>query len=143
MNCFAFPVPAASMLPHAAPMCCIDTLESVHDAGGEARVLFTPGHILLSEGALEPAGFIELVAQTAGAAYGCLCLQRGLPVRPGFLAGVRDFAVLAKARQGDTLTVRTTVVAEVGDVMLVQGLVYRGEELLAQGELKVYVHPEN
>ena len=135
----AFPFDARALLPHEGPMCCIDRLLFSSKTAAVAEADLHPGHSLLTGGALDPAGYVELAAQTAGAMQGYDQRLQGLPPKSGFLVGVQDFALLGAAAAGDTVRMEVAIVAELGSVTVLTAKVFRGESLLAEGRLKVYV----
>lgn len=141
-------MPVEDLLPHAAPMRCIDRLLSASVASAEAEVLLSAGHILLHEGLVTEAGYVEMAAQTAGAMKGYAEKVLGLPVKEGFLAAVQDFSVDETAQEGETLRITVHVLAEISGVSLIEAHIFRvadaqaGEEqttTLASGKLKVFV----
>jgi predicted hotdog family 3-hydroxylacyl-ACP dehydratase len=133
------PLRAERLLPHRPPMLCIDELFACTEDGASASARLHEGHILLdADGHMEPVGFIELAAQCAGAARGFRVLKEGGERGPGFLAGVRDFSVFAPACVGDTLVVHVCALSELEGVRLLEARIYRGDELLAGGKIKVF-----
>lgn len=134
-----FPLDARLLLPHKGPMCCIERLLSSTRTAAVAEVRLTAAHSLVTGDALERAGYVELAAQTAGAMQGYDRQRRGLPPAFGYLVGAQDFVFHADARAGDTLAVRVAIQAELGEVTVLSACVMRGEEILAEGRLKVYV----
>lgn len=141
MTVFAasFPFEARALLPHAGPMCCIDTLLASSKTGATAEVLLAPGHSLLRGETLDGAGYVELAAQTAGAMQGYDLYIQKLPPKPGFLVGVQDFLIHEEARAGDTLRVTVALTAELAEVSVLSAEVFRDGSLLAEGKLKVFV----
>ena len=134
-----FPIAAASLLPHAGPMCCIDTLLASSKKAACAMVTLFPDHSLLRGGVLDEAAYLELAAQTAGAMQGYDDHIRGCPPKPGFLVGVQDFHIHGEARVGDILHIDVTLTAELAEVSVLSATVRRDIELLAEGRLKVFV----
>ncbi|MDR0828120.1 MAG: hypothetical protein LBN33_09665 [Desulfovibrio sp.] len=130
---------AGRLLPHAGPMCCIERLLSSSRTAAVAEVLLTPRHSLVSDGTLDNAGCVELAAQTAGAMQGYDLYMKGQPPKFGYLAGAQDFIFHAPARAGDLLTIKVTIEAELGEVSVLSSRILRGETLLAEGRIKVYV----
>lgn len=106
------PVAAATLLPHKGRMCCIDRLVALDEAGAEAEVFLAPEHVLAAgNGWLEPFGFIELAAQTAGAMYGAKA--PALPLGMAMLVSVQKVAVRGRVRVGETLRIQVSVLGEV------------------------------
>lgn len=120
-------------------MCCIDQLLSSSKTTATAGVSLTPDHFLLCAGELDPFGYVELAAQTAGAMQGYDQHIQGLPPKQGFLVGVQDFVVHATAKVGDCLRMEVAIFAEFGEMTVLTVQARRDDELLAEGRIKVYV----
>jgi predicted hotdog family 3-hydroxylacyl-ACP dehydratase len=125
-------------------MVCIDELLFASAGHAQARVRLSPDHILLHNGILTEAGYVELAAQTAGAMKGYLEKKLGLSAREGFLAAAQNFVFHGKARQGDLLRIAVAATAEVAGVSLLDASILREENngdspLLAGGRLKLFV----
>jgi predicted hotdog family 3-hydroxylacyl-ACP dehydratase len=123
-------------------MCCIERLLSSSETAAVAEVTLTPAHSLMNGDALDKAGYVELAAQTAGAMQGFDLFRQGLPLKFGYLVGAQDFIFHRGARAGDTLTIKVTLEAELGEVSVLSSRILLEEELLAEGRLKVYVPEE-
>ena len=134
-----FPLDAQQFLPHTGAMCCIDRLLSSSKTAAATDVVLTPDHFLLRGNELDPSGYVELAAQTAGAMSGYDRRIQDLPLKQGFLVGVQDFVIHADARVGDCLRMDVATFAELGEMAVLTAQVRRGDELLAEGRLKVYV----
>lgn len=133
------PLDAEALLPHAGPMCCIDTLLASSKKAATAEVTLTPGHSLMRGDVLDGSGYLELAAQTAGAMQGYDQLVQGLPPKPGFLVGAQDFHIHGEARVGDTVRIDVTLTAELAEVSVLSAVVRRDAVVLAEGRLKVFV----
>jgi 3-hydroxymyristoyl/3-hydroxydecanoyl-(acyl carrier protein) dehydratase len=129
-------------------MCCIDHLTAFTETGGEAAVLLRPGHILLNaDGRMDPCGFIELAAQTAGAMAGAQAetAMGGSPPDSAMLVGVQKFFARGRALCGDRLRVEVAVLARLEDMLSLRFTVRKdrpeGSENtpLADGRLSAFV----
>ena len=56
----------------------------------------------------------------------------------GFLLGAKNLEIYAPAHIGDILTISLEKYARFGDFGIFKGKVFRGQDLLAQGEVKVW-----
>lgn len=128
----------ATLLPHAGRMRCVDRLVSHAVTEGVAETVLRPGHILLCDGFLDPAGYVELAAQAAGAVRGYTRRLEGREPDMGYLAGVQEFAFHEEARQGDTLRMEIDTVAELGNVSVLSAVISCEGRVLAEGSLKVF-----
>ena len=127
------------LLPHGGPMHCIDRLLSSSKTKAVAEADIIPGHSLLAGQTLDPAGYVELAAQTAAAMQGYDQYLQNLPPKSGFLVGVQDFSVFGQAAVGDTVRMEVATEAELGEVTILSAKVSRNDQLLAEGTLKVFV----
>ena len=82
---------------------------------------------------------VELIAQSFAAVKGYADLQEGKPVRKGFLVGVKRFTFQGTAYGGDRLLIYITKTGETDEFALAEGRVIRGEEVLAFGNLMVWI----
>jgi predicted hotdog family 3-hydroxylacyl-ACP dehydratase len=120
-------------------MHCINRLLSSSKTTAVAEADLVPGHSLLAGEVLDPAGYVELAAQTAGAMQGYDWHIQNLSPKPGFLVGAQDFSFFGQAVVGDTVRMEVTIMTELGEVTVLSAKVFRRDELLAEGKLKVFV----
>ncbi|MDR0339869.1 MAG: hypothetical protein LBH65_06290 [Desulfovibrio sp.] len=130
---------AEQLLPHTGPMCCIDRLLASSKTEALADVLLRPEHSLVCDGLLDPSGYVELAAQSAGAMQGFDQYRQGRPPKFGYLVGVQDFCVHGEARLGDRLEIAVGIEAELAGVTVLTVGIRRDGALLAEGRIKVYV----
>lgn len=147
MNKPTLPLAAAALLPHKSRMCCIDRLVEFSESSATAEAELRPGHILLNnDGAMEPCGFIELAAQTAGAMYGAGSAAGSVSL--AMLTSVQKVAIFGDARLNDALRITVTVIGELEGMLSLQFTIHNQTSaagdmpLLAQGRLTAYV-PED
>ena len=135
------PSPAAPFAPQKAPMFLVDTLLSVTggDAVAEACVR-KEWPFVDDSGALDDLAFLELIAQTFAAVRGYSASDSSS--RVGYLVGAKHLRILGQARAGDRLRIRVSPVGEIGGFVVVQGEVHANDELLASGQIKVFVPQE-
>lgn len=135
-----FPVPADQLVPHRPPMLLIDALESLEGEVGQVSARIREGNPLFDEdGLLAEAGLLELLAQSYAAVQGYADSRSGGPIRQGFLVGVRKMEFLARPRLGDTLCIQVGAQARLEGFAVVDGQVSRGDEILAQGKIKLWI----
>jgi predicted hotdog family 3-hydroxylacyl-ACP dehydratase len=134
-----FPMETRKLLPHEGAMHCIDRLLFASKTTAVAETDLAPGHNLLAGQTLDPVGYVELAAQTAGAMQGYDQYLQNLPLKFGFLVGVQDFLVFDLAELGDTVRMEVAIVAELGEVTVLSAQVFRNDQILAEGKLKVFV----
>jgi radical SAM protein with 4Fe4S-binding SPASM domain len=132
------PAGADAFVPHAAPMRVVDRLLSVGERVADVEAVIPPGHLLArADGTVDPAAFVEIIAQGAATLNGFRASRR-CAAPEGYLIGAQEVTVLGEARAGEALRVHVFKSAKLGDFGVVEGSVYRGEELLATGSIKVW-----
>ena len=135
----ALPADAGPMMPHRAPMRLIERLVSVGERVAVAQTVLRPGNPFAdAQGNLDPPIFLELIAQTAAVMNGFRDAHRENGAVEGYLLGARQLEVQGTARTGDSLLIRVFKGTRYGDFGVIEGQVFRGADLLAKGEIKVW-----
>lgn len=135
------PIEAEGLIPHRLPMRMVDCLLEIDGKNGVVEALVAVDCPLVStDGRLEDAALIELMAQAYAVIKGYCDLIEKKPVKQGFLVGIKKFDRLLSAHIGDRLKININTLAELGDFAVAEGEVWRDEELLACGQIKVWVH---
>jgi radical SAM protein with 4Fe4S-binding SPASM domain len=133
------PVDAARVVPHKPPMLLLDRLLEVKERASVSEMTVRADMIFVDEeGRLDDAAWPEIISQAIAAQEGFRKLGSRSPDREGFLLGVKNLEILGSARVGDTLRITVFKAARYGDFGIIEGEVYRGDELIVQGELKVW-----
>jgi len=138
-----FPIPAEQLIPHKPPMRLIDRLLSFDGDQGVVESIFPPGSIALrDDGSIEQAAMVELLAQSFAAVKGFADGQEGKPAGRGFLVGVKRFNFQGTAYANDRLLIYIAKTGETDEFSLAEGRVTRGEDILAFGNLMVWLPRE-
>jgi predicted hotdog family 3-hydroxylacyl-ACP dehydratase len=95
-----------------------------------------------ADGLLSPPALIELLAQSYAAFNGYISMAEGKTPSMGFLVSIKKAEILGQARAGDQLRVETRSAGAFGGFTLVHGQVFRGEELIAQGSLQLWIRDQ-
>lgn len=127
-------------LPHRPPMRLPRTLTECSEKEVTTESVFERGDITVTgEDVVEEAALLELVAQSYAALQGYEDHQRGCPTANGYLVGITQFTVHGVAHAGETLRTRVRTVGKYEDFSVGEGWVYRGDELIAEGTIKVWM----
>ena len=138
----SLPVAAEGLIPHRRPMQLIDALEAFDGETGTVSAVMEAGNPLLEEdGALAEVALLELLAQSFAAVQGYADSFSGQPARQGFLVGVRKVSFYLRPRLGDKLEIKVRAAARLEGFAVVEGSVMRGDELLAEGNIKLWIVP--
>jgi len=133
------PIVVDHIIPQQPPMRVIDSLEKVADRTGEVCARISNDMLFVrDDGTLDETVYLELIAQGVAALTGFKALGVSNTVLDGFLLGTKKLEIFGKAKIGDSLTVSIFKYARYGDFAIVKGTVLRGDELLAQGEVKIW-----
>lgn len=138
------PVNAMELVPHRGTMLLLDELtEYAPDRAAGKAVIASSNPFLDSTGRLQGACFVELLAQLAAAAEGYEARMAGEAVKSGYLAGVNEFIIHRQALRGDALDLRMNKTLKMGNVTVLEGVAFLGDELLAGGILKLFIAEED
>ena len=117
----------------------IDTLMSIGERTANINVTISNDMLFVrDDGTLDETAYLELIAQSIAAQAGFKQVGVTSQAVDGFLLGAKDLEIFAAAHIGDTLTISILKYARFGDFGIFKGKVFRGEDLLAQGEIKVW-----
>ncbi|HEY3307624.1 MAG TPA: hypothetical protein VGJ93_04145 [Desulfuromonadaceae bacterium] len=134
------PMPAEALIPHRLPMRLVDTLISWCEDAGEIEA--TPGAdciLIGSDGALDEAALVELVAQGYAVIKGYDDLFHGKEISEGYLVGVKKFRVTGRAYAGERLLVNIRTVGTFEGFAVAEGKIERAGEVIASGTIKLWV----
>jgi radical SAM protein with 4Fe4S-binding SPASM domain len=133
------PVEASLLVPHKAPMLLIDRLIEMKERASVSEMTVTADSIFVNgTGTLDEASYPEIISQAIAAQEGFRKLGCREAQPEGFLLGVKKLEILGTAHIGDTLRISVFKAAKYGDFGIINGEVYRGKELIARGEVKVF-----
>jgi radical SAM protein with 4Fe4S-binding SPASM domain len=133
------PVDVAHVMPHKPPMLLIDRLLEVKERASVSEMTVRADMLFVDEnGMLDEASYPEIISQAIAAQEGFR--RSGGRIQPleGFLLGVKKLEILGNSQVGDTLRISLHKTAKFGDFGIINGEVYKGEELIARGEIKVW-----
>lgn len=132
------PQSAQKFIPHSGRMCVIgDLLEVIDDSAVAEALVQADSPFLRQDGTLEECIFVEMIAQTTAAGNGFKISAEKRKTQKGYLLGAKKLKIHGTARLGDRLKIKTHKSAGFGDFGIIEGSVMRGEEILAEGEIKV------
>ena len=135
----AWPKRAADFIPHSGLMCVVDDLLFVGGGIAEATAVIRENNPSVgADGILDRAVYVEMIAQTIAAGSGYELTKEKRKTQEGYLLGIKTMKMMGSARAGDILRIKAHKYAEYGDFGIIEGTIYRGEEILATGEIKVF-----
>jgi radical SAM protein with 4Fe4S-binding SPASM domain len=132
------PLAVEGLVPHMPPMCIVDELLSVDEKTFTTRVKVSKDSIFVGEdGVLDEVVHLEILAQSMAAWKGFKNLK-DKKAPEGYLIGVKGLKISGAAKVGDTLSVSIHKVIEVTNVGVVKGKIFKGDELITSGEIKIW-----
>jgi predicted hotdog family 3-hydroxylacyl-ACP dehydratase len=135
------PLAAEQLIPHRLPLRLVERLLEIEGRNGVVEALVTADcPLVAADGQLEDVALTELLAQAYATVKGYCDLLDDKPVKQGFLVGIKKIVKLLSAQQGDRLKIHIRTLAELEGFAVAEGEIWRGKELLARGEIKVWVH---
>ena len=135
------PISINGLIPHRPPMLLVDRLVKLAGDMAISETVFAPDSIFLKDGGrVEEAVMFEMMAQTFAASAAA---DRGGPgPAAGYLVGLKRVVIHGPALAGATVEVRVKVISRVEDFSVVDGEVRQGGQLLAAGQITVFVPEE-
>jgi len=138
----SFPLPIERLLPQRPPMLLLDQLLSCTASEGTAEARICAGNLFrLPDDTLHEAALFELMAQAYAAVQGFQNSLAGKPASIGYLAGITRAVVHGAARVGDRLIVSVRQTALLQPFVRAEARVVRDGDLLAEGELTLFIPP--
>jgi predicted hotdog family 3-hydroxylacyl-ACP dehydratase len=131
---------ASELLPHRPPFVMIDRLVRGGDGTVRVEAALGDGHAGVSRGRVLESALVECVAQAAAAlkAHAAARRDSGSAPASGLLVGVSGFRVARVPGAGDRLTIHVQEDNRLGPLTLVTGRILLGEDVIAEGQLKLY-----
>jgi len=117
----------------------VDRLLQLDDLVTKSSFRITPNHVFVKDGVFTEGGLMENIAQTAALRAGYIAQQENKPVESGYIGAVKDLEIFELPAAGDELVTEISIENQVFNVTVFKGEVWRGAQLLAQCEMKVFI----
>ncbi len=124
-------------IPQRPPIVMIDSFFGIDGETSESGLTIGVDNLFAEKGTMADGGIVEHIAQSGAMHIGYESISAGKGVPLGFIGSVNKLSIGRLPRVGETL--RTTIVmeAKVGSVTLVGATVRVGDEVIAEGKMKV------
>ncbi|MEW6599917.1 MAG: radical SAM protein [Nitrospirota bacterium] len=133
------PVKTESLVPHGHPMRVVDRLLEVSERKSLSELQISDDSIFVGEdGKLNEVSYPEIFSQAIAAQDGFKNLGNGGGSAEGLLLGIKNLEILGSAGVGDKLRVSVYKAARLGGFGIIKGEIFKGEDLIARGEIKVW-----
>ncbi len=126
------------LLLQQEPFVFIDQLTYYDERLTTSIFRVSPNHLYVEEGKLQTCALAEVIAQTCAARIGYInkyILKR--TIQMGFIGAIRNLKVYATPLVGDLLETQVEIKEEIMGMLLVEAQIKRGEDLIAEGTLKM------
>lgn len=128
------------LIPQREPMVMVDQFFGIEEHDSFSGLTVSEGNLFCRNGVLTEEGVIEHFAQSAAARIGFLFVQNKEAVPVGFIGAVSKFVVYSHPSVGSELWTVVSIIQEVGNITLAGAKSWVGDELVAEGELKIYLN---
>lgn len=133
------PVDISMLVPHKPPMLIVDRLLEVGERSSVSEMEVAKDAIFVGEdGKLDEVFYPEIISQAIAAQDGFKHVGNGKSRAGGLLLGIKNMEITGSAYGGDRLRVFVRKVAKYGKFGVIQGEVFKGENLIARGEIKIW-----
>jgi predicted hotdog family 3-hydroxylacyl-ACP dehydratase len=128
-----------SLIPQRPPFVMVDELKTSDHISTVSTLLITVENVLVANGELCEAGLVENIAQTAAARAGYMAKQLGKPVALGFIGAVKNLEIFSLPKVNDSIETEIIIANQIFDVTVITGTVRCKGEILARGEIKIFI----
>ncbi len=126
-------------IPQREPIMMVDKLVSFDLEAGtsETGLTVSPDSIFVKDGILADAALLEHTAQSGALHIGYDVVMRGQKVPIGLIGTINKYKIYRLPHVGEELRTSIAMGAKVGDVSLVSMTVRIGDEVIAEGKMKL------
>ncbi|GHT62255.1 hypothetical protein FACS189451_06170 [Bacteroidia bacterium] len=127
-------------IPQREPIILVDAFYGMEEIRSFSGLTIKEDNIFVEAGRLNESGIIEHIAQSCAVRVGYHCKQQAIPVPVGYIGALKNVKIWALSHVGQQLFTTITVLQEVFDITLVSVEVKVNEEIIATGEMKIFLH---
>ncbi|PJJ84991.1 3-hydroxyacyl-ACP dehydratase [Mucilaginibacter auburnensis] len=131
-----------SLIPQKSPFVMVDELLFSDDNVTRTKFKVRADNVFAMNGEFSEAGLMENMAQTAAAGSGNMARIEDRPVATGYIGQVKNLEVFELPKIGDELLTEIKVEVQVFDAGIVSGKVWKGDALIAQCEMKIFINQQ-
>ena len=127
------------LIPQRPPIVLVDLLRNVTDSGAETGLTVQENNLFVRDGQFWEPGLIEHIAQSAAAFAGFKGYAAGEKPRLGYIGELKRFIFYARPSVGACLRTMLRVLGEAGGITLLAAETRVNEELVAEGQMKIFL----
>lgn len=129
-----------TLIPQRAPFIMIDNLISANETGFDSAFEIKSDNIFINieDNTISESAIVENIAQTCAAGFGYLnSLKSDAEPRLGFIGAITKLTNHQKARLGDSLITKISILNTFENIHLIQGKCFKNDELLIECQMKI------
>lgn len=128
-----------NLIPQRPPIVMVDSFCGIEGNSSYSGLTITADNIFCQEGALQEAGIIEHIAQSAAVRIGYIYTQKNEPVPLGFIGSIDKLTLHRLPEVGQELSTEITIIQEVFDITLVAARVSTPEGVVVECRMKIFL----
>lgn len=132
-----------ALIPQRPPMVMVDAFYEGSDTEAVTGLTVRTDNLFCDGRQLTEPGMIEHIAQSASALSGYKAFRRRQPAPVGFIGEVRKLTLHRLPAAGESLRTTIRILSEIMNVSLLTAETWSGEELLAAGQMKIYIREQD
>ncbi len=126
-------------IPQRKPIVMLDSFFGIEDQTSESGLTIAADNLFCANGKLLDGGIIEHIAQSGAMHIGYEHVSRGQEVPLGLIGSINKLEINSLPNVGETLHTTITMEARVENITLVGAKVCSGDDVIAQGKMKVAI----
>jgi len=137
-------IEALDILPQRDPIVMIDYLQEYKEEMVTTSFVVREENIFVKDGHLQESGIMEHIAQSCAARTGYISkyiLHKSVDI--GYIGQIKGLKIYALPKVGDNLNTTIYVQSEVFGITLIKAQVKVGEDLIAEGSMKLATKKED
>lgn len=130
------------LIPQRSPIVMVDRFFGLDDEGSYTGLTVKGANLFCWDGVLDECGLVEHIAQSAAVRVGYIYKNAGEKIPVGFIGSVNKMNFHALPKVGDELRTTIRIEQEIFDITLISASVRVGDQVIADGELKIFLKKE-
>lgn len=127
------------ILPQREPFIMIDSLLEHDETSTTTQLTVDADNLMVSNGFFSAAGHLENLAQTAAAYLGYTAYINGQPAPLGFIASVKNYNVIERAKVNETIISRIEYQSAILNIHIVKATCVCNGKEINNAELRIFI----
>lgn len=124
-------------IPQRKPIVMVDKFFGIEENTSKSGLTLKEDNIFCQDGQMLDGGIIEHIAQSGAMHIGYESIKKGEKVPLGFIGSINKLKINRLPKVNEELITTIVMEAKVGDITLVGSSVKIGDEVIAEGKMKV------